>query len=506
MMRAPLQLLLVESAKSDAHTLVGVIRSVNSYRYKVSVAGSLCEALHILSRHHFDIVLLSATLPDASDLSAFYQIHAAHPVIPIIMLSPILDKRFAMRAIRAGAQDCLVKREINGTLLRRAIRYAIARHKSDREYKTMHGRFRGLYESAKDGICFADLSGHIVDVNDAFCRMTGRQKSELIQTSICNGISPEKYHDMDHQIVRMVLATGLPAEYEKEFERKNGSLLPVLVTLFVVRNADDKAEGVALVAKDITERKKVERLKDDFITTISHELRTPLTVVQAGIENLRDSVCGDIGQQQAIIVSHIDQNIRQLSSMINDLLDLSRLESGKEILNRQSTDLAELVVGTVHNFRAYAEANHIELKCEVPNHAAILDVDGAMIRRVLQNLIANALRYARSSVLVSLGWVHESEDRGIRICVRDDGPGVPSSEVNRLFNKFEQINKPEREQGHHGTGLGLAISREIIEKHQGRIWMENVREGGAAFHIMLRASPELMQETFSPLLTKTAKA
>jgi PAS domain S-box-containing protein len=498
-------ILLVDAHDGARQRLTSVLEGSAGRKYRVSVVGSLCDALSFLSKTQVDVVLLDMKLPDVSGLSAFYQIAAAHPKLPIIILTLMSDKRAAKAAIRAGAQDYLIKRDLNGVLLRRSMRYAVARKRAEWDYKTEHERFRGIYESSKDAIGYMRGDGSPLDVNDAFCTLTGYVRQELLGMSCYQSLTPSKHHRMEKNIMHIVSVTGAPAEYEKELVCKDGKVVPVMVTMFVVRNACGVVDGLAVIIKDITERKKVDKLKDDFIISVSHELRTPLTVAHAAVENLRDRVLGEISEKQMEVVHHIHQNLQHLSVMINDLLDLSRLESGKHKMKRTATNMMELVDKAVRNFQGYASQAQVTLSCELPKQLSILDVDPEMISRVLYNLLDNAIRFARGRVWVGVSKMGKGTHDGLCISICDDGTGIPQTEMGRLFSKFEQVGRPVWERGHKGTGLGLAISRGIMQQHQGKIWVENLKEGGAVFHVMLPPNDSVGETTQSSLAVHVAE-
>lgn len=485
MVCAQSHILLIDPQPKTQRRLGQLLASSPGRHYALVAVNSLQAALVFLSQNEVEVVLLDLKLPDVSGLPAYYQLAAAHARLPIIILTPMADKRMAKGAIRAGAQDYLIKQEVDGVMLRRSIRYAVARKRAEWDYKTVHERFRGIYESSKDAIGYMTTQGVPLDVNDAFCSLTGYMRQELLDPACYQDLTPDQHRLMEKQIMTIVSATGAPAEYEKELVCKDGRIVPVMVTMFVVRNASGVADGVAIIAKDMTERKKIDKLKDDFIISVSHELRTPLTIVHAGVENLRDQVCGEMSARQTEVVHHIHQNLTHLSHMINDLLDLSRLEAGKQEFRRRATNMMALVQDTARNFQNYACQVQVTLVCDLPKQLSILDVDPVMIGRVLTNLIDNALRFARTQVRVCAERLGNGTHDGLRISVYDDGSGIPEAEMGRLFSKFEQIGRPAWERGNQGTGLGLAICREIVERHKGKIWMENLKEGGAVFHVML---------------------
>lgn len=228
-------------------------------------------------------------------------------------------------------------------------------------------------------------------------------------------------------------------------------------------------------------RRKLERIKDDFLSTVSHELRTPLTSVQLSIEGLKDGLDGPLQGEQLKTIELAWRNMERLSRMINNLLDLSRLESSRFTPSHQKTDIVALVSEALDNCKAAAKERGLVIEAELPTRIPPILADTDMVMQVLTNLIENAIRYARHSIKIKVACHNAS----FQVSVIDDGPGIPAEGIPRLFNKFEQINRPVGGNGYKGTGLGLAICKNIIELHQGEIWAESDYGRNCKFHFML---------------------
>lgn len=226
--------------------------------------------------------------------------------------------------------------------------------------------------------------------------------------------------------------------------------------------------GYLTLLQDITEEKKLGKLKDEFIATVSHELRTPLTIVMGSIGNLKDGVVGALTERQRAVVASAHRNTERLRHLIDDLLDLSRLESGKTEILMEPITVATLLKKGSALFQQRCSRAGIMLKVNTSNHFPPLYGDSALLTQVLSNLLSNALRYARNEIVVEV----QKKDSFFQFCVADDGPGISPADQKKLFSKFEQIHRPRGGGGYKGTGLGLAICKEIVELHQGRIWVE----------------------------------
>ena len=265
-----------------------------------------------------------------------------------------------------------------------------------------------------------------------------------------------------------------------------------LLTIF--HDLTDIRRVVHLTA-EINEKSRVEKLKDEFISIVSHEMRTPLTIIKGAVSNLKDGIVGDLNEKQIKVLDTTNRNIDRLARIINDLLDLSRLESGKTKIHRRKLELTALIDEIISNFSNAASERNIQIESEIPHGLPAVFADGDMIVQVLTNLIQNALRYAKSKITIRgykenlrpdiAGKADKNYQEMIKIGVIDDGTGIAKNDLALLFNKFEQINRPEGGSGYKGTGLGLAICKQIITLNHGKIWANSDTGKGAEFYFLL---------------------
>ena len=216
-------------------------------------------------------------------------------------------------------------------------------------------------------------------------------------------------------------------------------------------------------------------LKNEFMTTISHELRNPLTTVKTAIQSLRDGLVGPLSPQQRRFIDLAHRNVERQIRIINNVLDLARLQSGRARAELRRVALGPLVEEVLQAYAIAPSGPRVEtvLAAELPDVKA----DPDLVTQVLTNLVDNALRYARERVAVRVA----ASPEGVVLSVIDDGPGMADSQAAKLFSKFVQVARPSGG-GYKGTGLGLAICKEIVGAHGGRIWVEGGHGKGARFH------------------------
>ena len=231
-------------------------------------------------------------------------------------------------------------------------------------------------------------------------------------------------------------------------------------------------------------------MKDELVGTVSHELRTPLTIVKGAIDNLREGICGPVEGKQKEVVELAHRNVERLARMINNLLDLSRLESGSARANKKPTDLSGVAKEVLDGF-GYADTRGIKIDSRLDGVPPV-EADAEMMAQVITNLLDNAVRFARARVAVNV----TPEGGSVRVEVVDDGPGIPEDKIKDLFNKFTQLNR-KAGGGYKGTGLGLAICKEIMTLHGTKIDVASVVGAGTRFSFALpvtKAAPKKRQE------------
>ncbi|WP_179131326.1 sensor histidine kinase [Candidatus Entotheonella palauensis] len=284
---------------------------------------------------------------------------------------------------------------------------------------------------------------------------------------------------------RKVLEQGQTQHYERPRRLADGSQEWIGVHWMPLRNDQGDIIGSVLVSEDITDRKQTEiaketaeaanRAKSEFLANMSHELRTPLHGML--------SFAG-LGHQKATTVApdrlihyfeRIEQNGRTLMALLDDLLDLAKLEAGKMRFTFRESDVRALLLQAQNEYHAWAAECHLTIRSALPDRPVRLCLDAERILQVLRNLVSNAIKFSPAGGTVTLHL--EEEEAAVAVAVCDEGPGIPESELNTIFDKFVQSSLTKTGAG--GTGLGLAICHEIVTAHAGRIWAENRPEGGA---------------------------
>ncbi|HEY0600349.1 response regulator, partial [Brevundimonas sp.] len=345
-------------------------------------------------------------------------------------------------------------------------------------------RARNAFESAGDAMITLNPSGSIETVNAAAEALFGYDAAELDRRDV--SLLLDLAQDGEGVFMsrlgasRRALAGGVVRELTGR--RRNGETFPADVGLGVM-NLPTGPHVVAVV-RDISARRRVEEMKEEFVSTVSHELRTPLTSIAGSLGLLAGGAAGPLPEKAARLVGIAHANSQRLVRLINDILDIEKIESGKLTLDLAVVDLGDIAARSVEAMRGLADELGVGLSLEAGEPAPVRG-DADRLMQVVTNLLSNACKFSPTGGVVSVSV--DPRARIARLSVRDEGPGVPEAFRARIFSKFAQADgSGTRAKG--GTGLGLAIAREITERHGGRLWFESPPGAGATFHLELPLS------------------
>jgi two-component system phosphate regulon sensor histidine kinase PhoR len=327
-----------------------------------------------------------------------------------------------------------------------------------------------LFDSMAEGLLLLDANGKIQLANRAFAELFG-VTTEVRGKTVLEVLRQHEINELLHRVTteKQVL----------DYELKLGGLSErwLEVNAALVANS-----GAILVFHELTRLKQLERTREEFVANVSHELRTPLSLIKGYVETLLDGA-KDNPEVATKFLETIHRNSERLQFLIEDLLTISELESGRLTMNLQPTPLRPLAEKIFEDFKTQASARNVTLTNELPDLIAQADAD--RLHQVLANLIGNAIKYGRKDGHVAI--IGNKSGGMIELCVRDDGPGIPAEALDRVFERFYRVDKARsREQG--GTGLGLSIVKHIVQGHGGKVWAKSEPGKGAQFFFTLPAT------------------
>ena len=398
---------------------------------------------------------------------------------------PIIGRRIMMLNARR------IYREANKTeMILLAIEDITERKRVEEALNVSELRYRRLFETARDGILILDAeTGMIIDVNPFLMELLRFSHEQFAgkaiwEVGLLKDIASNKHKFTELQRQKYVRYEDLP------LETADGRRIEVefISNVYTV----DRQKVVQCNIRDITERKRTEReleeklrqtikMKLDFISMVSHELRTPLTVIKEGIALAADGSAGEINEEQKELLGLSRRNVDRLAKFINEVLDFQKLEADRMKMDVQPNDINEIARNVYRTMTLAAKNIGVNLLLELDDRLPIVGFDNDKITQVLTNLVDNAVKFTEKGNIV----IKTSEKNGmIHVSVSDTGCGIKKKDLSRLFRMFEQLSTGgERKTG--GTGLGLAICKGIIERHNGKIWVDSVFGKGSKFTFTL---------------------
>ena len=499
----PIKGLLIEDNPGDVRLILEMLAESGEAAFDLEFADRLAAGLRRLATERVDVLLLDLGLPDGQGLETFIKAQAHAHNVPILVLTNLDDQNLALKAVQLGAQDYLIKGQLDGQVLLRAIRYAVERKRVEEELRESEERFRLLIESVKDyAIILLDPDGRVASWNAGAERITGYCVEEIAAQPFTQFYPPQEgRHEKPEQLLKMAAAEGR-IEDEAWCVRKNGELFWASVLLTALRNEDDYLRGFSVVLRDNTERKRAEeeirRLNEEleqhviertaqleaankelesFSYSVSHDLRAPLRAISGFANALTEDYAPQLDAEGQHYLNIIAESAVKMGRLIDDLLAFSRL--GRKEIDKEEIDMTLLASSVFEELQTASPERKISFRLE-PLPAA--HGDRAMLRQVWVNLLSNAIKFTRhrETAKIEVGCQTEA-DRNI-YHVKDNGAGFEMEYVGKLFGVFQRLHSAEE---FEGTGVGLAIVQRVIHRHGGSVWAEGAVDQGATIYFAL---------------------
>jgi signal transduction histidine kinase/CheY-like chemotaxis protein len=537
-----MRVLLVEDNGDDA---LLIREMLSETALEIEGADTLAAALERLGQERFDAVLLDLSLPDTFGLDTIKRVVAYAPNLPIVVLTGLNDEEAAVKAVEQGAQDYLIKGQVDGHLLTRSLRYAIQRHKAEEILKqrnrellvlrkiseTILGSLdlemvleqileQAMLSGAFDlgNIRLLDSSGDTLEVavargyrdpNNVLSHRKLSRTTEAAQSShfsgqvfeqpcieehvqACSGLRTMRKEGVESFVQVPVCAEGkalgiiqLASRTPRKFHNEEVRLLETIGNQMGI--AVQRAQLYEETRMQAGELEKANKLQADFTAMIAHDLRSPLMNITGVTEVMIGGMFGGVTDEQKKWLERIQANSRTLVDLVSDFLDFSKLESGYVEVKRERVDLFDFIQKTIENFRVLAQEKRISISEAVDLSLPAVHVDPRRMDQVLSNLISNAIKFAGDGGEAEIGAALADATK-VKVWVRDNGAGIPANEVHELFQKYRQGGNA-RFSSHKGTGLGLVICKMIVEAHGGRIWVESQLGQGSTFFFSLPITP-----------------
>ncbi len=530
-----LNILLIEDNPGDIRLLQEILREVKTTRCHITPVMTLAAAIEQLSltsytphpsrpqspsppvsqSHHptFDIILLDLSLPDSQGIESFVALRDRSQHIPIVVLTGSDDENLAILAMQQGAQDYLVKGQVDSNLLLRSIRYAIERERAETALRQAKNQLeQRVIERTRDLQQTQDsLNDALQKVNFHFEnsplaaiewdrnfrvtrwsataeRIFGWSSAQVLgkRPDEWQFVVEEDSERISQVMKRFVTGTEISNVTINRNYCRDGTIVHCEWYNSVLLDENRQMESVFSLALDVTHRHQVEKMKDEFIAVVSHELRTPLTSIYGSLKLLDSGLLVQEPEKEKRLLTIAVDSTDRLMRLVNDILDIERIESGTVQMVKAVYQVSELMAKVVNEIEPLADSAGIKLSVSDTGGNVWVDVDRMI--QTFTNLIGNAIKFSpRGSTI----WFTATKQAGQMLFqVRDRGRGIPPDKLAIIFERFQQVDASDARTG-EGTGLGLAICRSIVEQHGGHIWVESVLGEGSTFSCILARSPAI---------------
>lgn len=339
-----------------------------------------------------------------------------------------------------------------------------------------NGQFNTVINYMADGVLITDSVGHIRLINPAASKLFSLTEKSALKRTFAEAVRHHQLIDLWQECQRAGEEVTAAVEIGQKL------FLQVIITPF----KEGWAEGYLVILQDLTTLRHLQTVRRDFISNVSHELRTPLASLRVIIETLQDNAY-DNPATAVRFLGRAAGEIDVLTQMVEELLELSRIESGQVPLRLQETAVADLLLVPMDRLKPQAERAEVELILDLPAALPAVLADPTRIHQVVSNLLHNAIKFTPERGKITLKAHVNSVENEVVLSVHDTGIGIPKEDLGRIFERFYKSDRA-RTRGLGGTGLGLAISRHIVQAHNGRIWVNSKESKGSRFYFTLPIS------------------
>jgi len=461
--------------------------------YDVTTAENGKVALEILANVSLDLILLDLKMPVVSGEDTLEIINTKYPNIPVIIITGHGSMDIAVACMKKGAYDFIVKPfEVDQLLL--AIERAEDKKKLEQkakqtqdelirtlfDFNTEKKRLKTIINCLANGVMVTNRNLEVILHNPALMRLL--EISERIENPF--PVTKIITDDSLIETLKKIVSEGFPENELISQEIRAGKRVLRAISapaLGPSRNVFWSVAGTVTVFEDITALKQLDQMKTDFVNMVAHELRSPLVAIKQQNNVLLEGLCGPLGDKQHEFVSRGSNKIDSLLELINDLLDVAKIEAGKYVQRRVPTDIDQIIEDTVALMESRAKKKGIALSFSLKDLKPV-QADPKNIEEIFNNLISNAINYSPEGGNVTISAQGLGEYMEIK--VEDTGVGISPEELPKIFDKFYRVKHPKTRQV-TGTGLGLAIVKGIVDAHQGTIDVESVVDKGTIFKILL---------------------
>jgi two-component system phosphate regulon sensor histidine kinase PhoR len=473
----------------------GIARVLKSEGHQVLTAANGQEALDSLGSGGVDVVLCDLKMPVMGAFEVLEETGRRYPEVPVIVITAFGTVNHAVECMKRGAYDFITKPYMIDHLIL-VVNRALEKQRLAREARTLHeeqiqnlytlameqSRMHTMINCMADGVLVTNRNLEVVLINHALQELLNLDSHLPLPGPLWSYLDDATLVDT----IRNLLA-GAGEEPEKclfQELSKGRTHLRVLTAPF--HGPDQEVLGTISVFHDVTHFKELDEMKTSFVNLVSHELRSPLGAVKLQLSVIRDGVAGELNEKQEHLISRAQLKLEGLLSLINDLLDVAKMEAGQRHLEQTPLHLEEVLAEVVELLKTKAQDQKIVLVLSVPPDLPAIPADRRGMEEIFTNLVSNAINYSPDGGEVKIC----AQPRGpyLEVLVSDQGVGIAPEDIDKIFTKFYRA-KDSKTRHIVGTGLGLAIVQAMVEAHHGNIEVESQPGVGTTFKILLPIGP-----------------
>lgn len=526
-MQMAICILVISTSVASANQLIGLIAEKPEFDYNTTVTTSFFEAISVVQSTTPDVVIVDSSLSEKGAFEFLVQLKCAHSSIPVLALLPQQENTLVSNAACRFVDSCLKKDLLSSQQLIAAIEAIHPKATRNQLLPDNKHLFHALFENTNDAVIVCDLQGKIEMINPHGLQLLGYAEAEMMGHKLEQFAALQERTAWSENALRLLAGQRLPS-FEQTYLSKDGSKVTVEINSSLVTNqlgipsrylniARITAPRTELGGKIRTEQKlseqqseeqttelqavnqelnRVVRIKDQFVATVSHELRTPLAGMLNLSEAIQEGVYGPLNERQMTMLEKIRQSGQHLLALLNDILDISRVETQGLVLDLGEVYIEELCRNSLFLVQETARSRDIRLTVSINTQNKMLIADERRLTQIIVNLLGNAIKFTPRSGNVGINVFEGSDslaedtysncihERTLNFEVWDTGVGIPAEEIPKLFQPFFQVQNrlPETNKG---SGLGLTLVDKLVQLHGGKVSVHSVVGRGSRFIVSL---------------------
>lgn len=439
------------------------------------------DALEIVKKYNFDLILLDVMMPEMSGFEVIKQLKLSPETskIPVIFVSALAETDHIVKGLDLGSYDYITK-PYNIKELKAKVLNILRIKELQNQLISEKRKFDSIFKFSTDGIVLLSSKLEIVSCNSQFIKWINISKEKIIGKKFCDLIKCE--NNQDCLVLKQYNKSEndyICREFALEVEKKL-IFIDVKVSKINENKTKTGTNGYVLTLRDVTAFKEIEKQKETFVATLTHDLKTPIRAEIRAMELLLKGNFGSLNEEQVSIIKDTLCSSKYMFNMVDNLLCTYKNEAGNIVLQKENININELIISCGSELKHLIEDKKQQLQFNFKKEKLIAFIDLIEIKRVIINLLSNAINYSYENDDITIS--SDIVDNQIIISVKDNGKGLSESDLKTLFNKYNSFAKKFRQVG---TGLGLYLSKQIIEAHNGKIWAESEEGKGSIFTFSL---------------------